>query len=128
MQESPLAPLLTDRFDELPTQMQVAARWLSGHPLEVALLSMREQARRAGVPAATMSRIARRLGFDAAVLGAVLPTASHPGVVGLGWESATDLLQQANLPVYLIGGLSPAQLGIAQAAYAQGVAAIRAYW
>jgi DNA-binding MurR/RpiR family transcriptional regulator len=63
MQESPLAPLLTDRFDELPAQMQVAARWLIAHPLEVALLSMREQARRAGVPAATMSRIARRLGF-----------------------------------------------------------------
>lgn len=64
MQESPLAPLLTDRFDDLPSQMQVAARWLSGHPLEVALLSMREQARRAGVPAATMSRTAKRLGFD----------------------------------------------------------------
>src|SRR5262245_16025292 len=64
MQESPLAPLLTDHFDSLPSQMQVAARWLSGHPLEVALLSMREQARRAGVPAATMSRIAKRLGFD----------------------------------------------------------------
>ena len=64
MQESPLAPLLTDRFDELPAQMQVAARWLIGHPLEVALLSMREQARRAGVPAATMSRIAKRLGFE----------------------------------------------------------------
>jgi DNA-binding MurR/RpiR family transcriptional regulator len=64
MQESPLAPLLKDRFDELPSQMQVAARWLTGHPLEVALLSMREQARRAGVPAATMSRIAKRLGFD----------------------------------------------------------------
>jgi DNA-binding MurR/RpiR family transcriptional regulator len=63
MQESPLAPLLTDRFDELPAQMQVAARWLVAHPLEVALLSMREQARRASVPPATMSRIARRLGF-----------------------------------------------------------------
>jgi DNA-binding MurR/RpiR family transcriptional regulator len=63
MQESPLAPLLTDQFDELPAQMQVAARWLIAHPLEVALVSMREQARRAGVPPATMSRIARRLGF-----------------------------------------------------------------
>jgi DNA-binding MurR/RpiR family transcriptional regulator len=64
MQDSPLAPLLTDQFDQLPAQMQVAARWLVDHPLEVALLSMREQARRADVPAATMSRIAKRLGFD----------------------------------------------------------------
>ncbi len=71
---------------------------------------------------------AQRLGFDAAVLGAVLPTASHPGVAGLGWETATALLQQANLPVYLIGGLGPAELGAAHAAYAQGIAAIRAYW
>jgi DNA-binding MurR/RpiR family transcriptional regulator len=64
MQESPLEPLLTDRFDALPAQMQAAARWLVSHPVEVALLSMREQARRAGVPPATMSRIAKRLGFE----------------------------------------------------------------
>jgi DNA-binding MurR/RpiR family transcriptional regulator len=64
MLESPLEALLTDRFDSLPAQMQAAARWLISHPLEVALLSMREQARRAGVPPATMSRIAKRLGFD----------------------------------------------------------------
>jgi DNA-binding MurR/RpiR family transcriptional regulator len=33
-------------------------------PDDVALLSMREQARRAGVPAATMTRLAKRLGLD----------------------------------------------------------------
>lgn len=71
---------------------------------------------------------AQQLGFDAAVLGPVLPTASHPQATGLGWDTATALLQQANLPVYLIGGLGPDQLGRAHAAYAQGIAAIRAYW
>ena len=34
------------------------------HPSEVALLSMREQARKAGVPPATMTRLAQRLGFS----------------------------------------------------------------
>lgn len=43
--------------------MKVAARWLVDHPTEVALLSMREQARRARVPPATLSRLAKRLGF-----------------------------------------------------------------
>ncbi|MER9965151.1 hypothetical protein NKJ72_30585 [Mesorhizobium sp. M0045] len=44
--------------------MKVAARSLLDHPTEVALLSMREQARRAGVPPATLTRLAKRLGFD----------------------------------------------------------------
>lgn len=71
---------------------------------------------------------AAQLGFDAAVLGAVQATASHPGRSALGWAQATAWLQAANLPVYLIGGLSPEQLGAAHAHYAQGIAGIRAYW
>ena len=64
MQNSPIGPQLESIFDDLPSQMQAAARWLISHPLDVALLSMREQARRAGVPAVTMSRVAKRMGFD----------------------------------------------------------------
>lgn len=44
--------------------MQTAARFIMDHPSEVALLSMREQARKAGVPPATMTRLAQRLGFS----------------------------------------------------------------
>lgn len=54
---------IREAFDELPGQMQVAARFLLNNPQEVALLSMREQARQAGVPAATMTRLAKQLGF-----------------------------------------------------------------
>lgn len=43
--------------------MQKAAGFIMDHPSEVALLSMREQARKAGVPPATMTRLAQRLGF-----------------------------------------------------------------
>ncbi|MFM9709770.1 MurR/RpiR family transcriptional regulator, partial [Streptomyces galilaeus] len=50
-------------FDDLPQQLQAAARWVLDHPADVALLSMRDQARRAGVPPVTLTRLAKRLGF-----------------------------------------------------------------
>lgn len=50
-------------YGGLPAQMQLAARFVVERPSDVALLSMREQARRAGVPAATMTRLAKRLGL-----------------------------------------------------------------
>jgi DNA-binding MurR/RpiR family transcriptional regulator len=50
-------------FDTLPTELQRGARWLCDHESEVALLSMRQQARDAGVSAPTMLRLARALGF-----------------------------------------------------------------
>lgn len=71
---------------------------------------------------------ARALGFDAAVLGSVLATASHPGGATLGLAAAGALTQQANLPLFWIGGLSPAELDRVQQAYAQGIAGIGAYW
>jgi DNA-binding MurR/RpiR family transcriptional regulator len=52
-----------DAFDGLSPELRRAARWLSDHSTEVALLSMRQQARNAGVSAPTMLRLARALGF-----------------------------------------------------------------
>ncbi|MER9026442.1 MurR/RpiR family transcriptional regulator [Mesorhizobium sp. M0815] len=60
----PVESAIKDGFELFPRQMKVAARWLLDHPTEVALLSMREQARRAEVPPATLTRLAKRLGFD----------------------------------------------------------------
>jgi DNA-binding MurR/RpiR family transcriptional regulator len=51
-------------FDDLSPQLREAARWVIDHPDDVALLSTREQARRAGVTAATMTRLAQRLGLS----------------------------------------------------------------
>lgn len=56
--------IIKDSYERFPRQMKVAARWLVDHPTEVALLSMREQARRARVPPTTLTRLAQRLGFD----------------------------------------------------------------
>lgn len=50
-------------FEELPPRFRSAARWVLDHPEDVALLSMREQAKRVGVPPATMTRLAQRLGY-----------------------------------------------------------------
>ena len=58
---------LTAGFDDLPPQLQEAARWVIDHPADVALLTMREQARRAGIPPATLTRLAQRFrlkGYD----------------------------------------------------------------
>lgn len=71
---------------------------------------------------------AARLGLDFAVAGPVLPTASHPHDAGIGWERFAALIRDLPLPVYAIGGLSPADLLAALAAGAQGIAAIRAAW
>lgn len=50
-------------FDALSPQLREAARWVIDHPADVALLSTREQARRAGVTPATMTRLAQHFGL-----------------------------------------------------------------
>lgn len=60
----PLREQLIAQFDGLSGQLQQAARYLLEHPNEVALVSMRELARHAGVQPATMTRLAKALGLD----------------------------------------------------------------
>lgn len=64
MEKGPLAELLVERYEEMPPQLQVAARFVLDHPRDVALMSMREQAHQAGVSHTTMMRLARWLGLD----------------------------------------------------------------
>jgi DNA-binding MurR/RpiR family transcriptional regulator len=64
MDQGPLTDQILATFDEMPGQLQSAARYVLDRPSEVALLSMREQARQAGVQPATMTRLAKRLGLD----------------------------------------------------------------
>ncbi|WP_309083883.1 MurR/RpiR family transcriptional regulator [Chelativorans sp.] len=59
-----LAEEISRSVDTLPEQLGAAARYVLDNPGDVALLSMREQARRAGVQPWTMTRLAKRLGFD----------------------------------------------------------------
>jgi DNA-binding MurR/RpiR family transcriptional regulator len=51
-------------FEALSPQLKEAARWVIDHPNDVALLSLREQARRADIAPATLTRLAQRLGLS----------------------------------------------------------------
>lgn len=73
-------------------------------------------------------QMAQTLAVDFVTLSPVQSTASHPEAAVLGWEQATQLIAQVNMPVFLLGGLSPEQLVQAQKSGAQGVAAIRSLW
>jgi len=54
---------LIAKFDDLSPQLQAAARYLLDHPHDVALSSMRELAREAHLPPATLTRLARQIGY-----------------------------------------------------------------
>ncbi len=56
--------VIADNFESLSPELQRAARWVSRHGSSLALHSMRDSARAAEVTPATMTRLARRLGFD----------------------------------------------------------------
>ena len=71
---------------------------------------------------------AAALALDYAVLGPVLPTRSHPGEPGMGWAGLATQVSGAGLPVYAIGGMSPADLDLAMDRGAHGIAAIRSLW
>lgn len=58
---------LKKQFGTLSPQLKEAARWVIDHPADVALLSLREQARRSGVAPVTLTRLAQRFrlkGYD----------------------------------------------------------------
>ena len=56
MDPAPLTAKIVAAFPDMPAQLRTAARYILDHPGDVALLSMREQARQAGVQPATMTR------------------------------------------------------------------------
>jgi DNA-binding MurR/RpiR family transcriptional regulator len=62
--QSPLKDKIADAFHAMPAQLQAAARYVLDHPQDVALLTMREQARQAKLQPATMTRLAKHLGLD----------------------------------------------------------------
>lgn len=73
-------------------------------------------------------RHAERMGCDFAVLGPVLPTATHPTAGAIGWDAFALLREQVSLPIYAIGGLAPRDIATARSHGAQGIAAIRGLW
>ena len=87
--------------------------------------SLSEQLVAMSAHSATELGFARTFGADFAVLGPVLPTASHPGAPTLGWDAFERLQQHAGIPVFAIGGQTAAMLETAQSRGAHGIAGIR---
>ncbi|HEX5461783.1 MAG TPA: MurR/RpiR family transcriptional regulator [Steroidobacteraceae bacterium] len=63
MNPAPLTRQIVSGFEQMSAQLQKAARYILDHPHDVALLTMRQQARVAGVQPATMTRLAKHLGL-----------------------------------------------------------------
>jgi 8-oxo-dGTP diphosphatase len=70
---------------------------------------------------------AAAIGADFATLSPVCPTPSHPDASPLGWGRLAELVREARLPVYALGGVGPDDLDRSRAAGAQGVAGIRQF-
>ena len=71
---------------------------------------------------------ARVLGVDFVVLSPVKTTRTHPQARPMGWERFSALARVAGVPVYALGGMSPADLLQSRQAGGQGIAAIRGLW
>jgi 8-oxo-dGTP diphosphatase len=71
---------------------------------------------------------AREIGVDFAVLGPVAATPSHPNAKPLGWEEFARLSRDTTLPLYALGGMQPADLPLARASGAHGLAMLRGAW
>ncbi|MDR2112220.1 MAG: Nudix family hydrolase [Candidatus Accumulibacter sp.] len=70
---------------------------------------------------------AERLNIDFAVLGPVLPTATHPEAPGIGWPAFARLTERAAIPLFAIGGMRLESLAAAQERGAHGIALLRGW-
>ena len=70
---------------------------------------------------------AQDIGVDFVVLAPVFPTNTHPQAHALGMEKLTQLIEQINLPVFALGGLSLHDIESVTYAGGQGVAGISAF-
>jgi 8-oxo-dGTP diphosphatase len=71
---------------------------------------------------------AKKIAVDFSVISPVLPTPSHPNVETLGWDGFQQLTEQANHPVYALGGMQRQDITTAWQHGGQGIAAIRSLW
>ncbi|MCG8377898.1 MAG: Nudix family hydrolase [Proteobacteria bacterium] len=71
---------------------------------------------------------AKKIGVDYLFISPVNSTKSHPGIKGIGWSRFKELVSDAELPVYALGGMSRPDLKIAKQSGASGIAVISSVW
>ncbi|RUW54416.1 MurR/RpiR family transcriptional regulator [Mesorhizobium sp. M1A.F.Ca.ET.072.01.1.1] len=95
MGDGPFSQRLIASFDAMSEQFQLAARYIIEQPHDVALLSMRDQARMAGVQPATMTRLAKHLGLSGYdELREIYADAVRSGDVGFAGKAGAQLKAQ----------------------------------
>ena len=70
---------------------------------------------------------AKRAGADAALLGPVFATASHPGAPTLGPLRFAAMARRSGLPIYALGGIGPGNARRLIGTGAAGIAALAAF-
>lgn len=129
MTHTTLSNAIVEAFDSLPPQLQSAARYVLDHPEDVALLSMRELARRAVVQPWTMMRLAKRLGFDGyEPFRALFADSLRQGNLGFAGKAGAQLARQTEvgeraLAAEMIASLSVRVAGLGEAASLDALAA-----
>ncbi len=71
---------------------------------------------------------AQSLEASFALISPIKYTESHPDLPPLGWEGFASLTNQFILPIFALGGVSPADEAKAITAGGQGIAGTRGYW
>lgn len=95
MEHGPLHEAIITAFEGMSAQLQTAARYVLDHPKDVALLSMREQARQASIQPATMTRLAKHLGMEGYdELRNLYAKAMRTGQVGFASRAGAQALSQ----------------------------------
>ena len=73
-------------------------------------------------------RQAQAMSADFITLSPVRPTPSHPNARPLGLSRAAELTGEAAMPTFWLGGMTIADITVAQTHGARGIAAITAFW
>ena len=68
---------------------------------------------------------AEKISADYISLSPVQSTPSHPDAKTLGWDRSSNIIDQCNLPLFLLGGMNKELVGKALNIGAQGIAGIR---
>ncbi|CAC9588840.1 Thiazole tautomerase TenI-like domain [uncultured Gammaproteobacteria bacterium] len=70
---------------------------------------------------------AQSIGADFVVISPVQATQTHPDTIPIGWDSAIDVVDKLNIPVYFLGGMRIKDLKKTRKIGAQGIAGVSAF-
>lgn len=130
LQRKPDTPLIVHDRPELVEDLPVAGVHLSWRKAAELRERPVSEDRWFGVSCHDADELAHAAAIraDYATLGPVLATPSHAGVAGMGWQRFSELVADAVLPVYTLGGTGPELLATGIRAGAQGIAGISWWW